>query len=889
MTTVAPPLRRGGSRFASVQALEDVSTVGVAGGKAFALGRAMRAGIKVPQGFAIATSAFDEHLVRSALGQTIDALCASVGHIEQSKLARCATDISALVLESSLPTMLRDELFATAEAHLARGPVVVRSSAVGEDSGGESFAGQHDSVLHVSTLEHLELAVLRVWASCWSARALFYRLARGLPPGRMGVVVQQQVDARSAGVLFTDVGNGEMIVEYTSGLADALVSGSVDPNRISIDRRSRIVREHSTVNGVAVSGSVIAQLVDCAAALEHEFDAPQDVEWAVDPNDVVWIVQSRPITAPIVAPEAKRPTARRVSWSNANVNENFPAPISPFLYSIAAAGYTHYFRNLANAFGIARDRVRAMEPAFRQIIGVHGARMYYNLTSIHSIIRLAPFGKALSKSFDTFVGSDGSDVELESIEKRGALRQSLEIARIAVRTTRQFLFLSRRVTRFEARVDRFAEATHPDRLRAMSGTQLRDALRGFVDIRLNHWLDASLADVASMVCYGALERLLKNAYRDEGTAEHTALLKAIPDVVSGEPVRRLWTLSRRVRQDRELAQVFERDHTTILTALRSGATLADFARALDAYLNDWGFRCSEELMLTTPSFQEDPAPLIDMIRAYARLDAGSPDDALHEQERSRLAETERVTRDLSGRPMWRYFPLPTYAQVLRLILPWTHGAIRLRERARMKQALLYSRCRRIALAIGEMLASRGHLSARDDIFFLTVQEADDLLSGSAILPAATAATVALRRDAHAAAAALAPPDAFTLQEGEFLTARTSGGSIRDEPASLEMCGTPACAGRATGRATVLRNVTEAARLSQGDILVTRQTDPGWGPVFFLISGLVIERGGMLSHGAIIAREFGIPCVVGVRDAMNRIDDGSTIVVDADVGRVHVCA
>jgi pyruvate,water dikinase len=136
---------------------------------------------------------------------------------------------------------------------------------------------------------------------------------------------------------------------------------------------------------------------------------------------------------------------------------------------------------------------------------------------------------------------------------------------------------------------------------------------------------------------------------------------------------------------------------------------------------------------------------------------------------------------------------------------------------------------------------------------------------------------------------MVPPDAFILAEGEYFDAGTSEDSTRDGEASPEMRGTPACAGRATGRATVLRDVTEAARLSQGDILVTRQTDPGWGPVFFLISGLVIERGGMLSHGAIIAREFGIPCVVGVRDAMNRIDDGATITVDADAGVVHVRA
>jgi phosphohistidine swiveling domain-containing protein len=876
MTTVGPV--SSGARL--VRPLRDESDVKIVGGKASALGRAMRAGLRVPAGFAITTAAFDDHLDRLRLRGTIDALCAQLDSRDHAGMVRISNDIRSLIVETHLSEDLREELFASADDLLACGMVVVRSSAIGEDSRDQSFAGQLDSILHVSTLARLEEAVLECWASFWSARALFYRAARDAKPSGMGVVVQQQVEARSAGVLFTDAGAGDILVEYANGLADALVSGAVEPNRISIDRRTRTIRGHSMAGGADRMGDrVIAKLVDSAIDLEREFAGPQDVEWAVDDDERVWIVQSRPITAPILPPGLVSSGARRISWSNANVNENFPGPISPFLYSIAAPGYTSYFRNLAHAFGISRARIRAMEPSFRQIIGVHGARMYYNLTAIHSILRLAPFGRDLSKSFDTFVGSDGSNVELESLDRRSKARQMLEVTRIALRTTGQYLRLPRRIERFESTVDQLAAATHPTRLADMSGVQLRDALRSFVDIRCNQWVDASLADCAAMVCYGALERLLRLLKSGNGgSAEHTALLKAIPDVISGEPVRRLWALSRTVRGDKKLASLFANENSSVILAtIRDDVSFGPFARELDAYLEEWGFRCSEELMLTSPSFQEDPEPLLDMIRAYARLDAGSPDDALRDQEASRLDATRRVMRELG----WK-------GAMLRVVLPWTHAAIRFRERARMKQALLYSRCRRIALAIGECLVARGTLSARGDVFFLTVHEIDELLSGSAMLPDVTRATVALRRRAHEKAGALTVPDAFTLGEGEYFDGDGPALSSVCEDIELELRGTPACTGRVTGRATVLRDVTEAARLSQGDILVTRQTDPGWGPVFFLISGLVIERGGMLSHGAIIAREFGIPCVVGVRNAMTRIEDGTMITVDADAGVIHVC-
>jgi pyruvate,water dikinase len=272
------------------------------------------------------------------------------------------------------------------------------------------------------------------------------------------------------------------------------------------------------------------------------------------------------------------------------------------------------------------------------------------------------------------------------------------------------------------------------------------------------------------------------------------------------------------------------------------------------------------------------------------MDGDSPADAVRAQAAAREAETERVLRDLS-------FP---HASLLRVLLPWTHAAIRFRERARLKQALLYSRCRRIALALGNELARRGMIATRDDVFFLTATELIELSRGGAMLPRSVRDVIAVRRAEHERLSSLTPPDAFTLGEGEYFNEPswapdTRGQAPADSDSGIcssamldsDLTGTAACGGKATGRATILTSVTESDRLSKGDILVTKQTDPGWGPVFFLITGLVIERGGMLSHGAIIAREFGIPCVVGVRNAMERIPSGATITVDGDRGAVDV--
>ncbi|MES2179657.1 MAG: PEP/pyruvate-binding domain-containing protein [Gemmatimonadota bacterium] len=878
--------------LASLDTSLDVTLVG---GKAHTLGRLMRRGVRVPEGFVLRCEALERHLEHAGIAGDIRSRCAGRDFIRAEDRAQASAEIRRLVCGASLPDDVQEALLAHARPLLERGSVVVRSSAVGEDSAAASFAGQLDSILHVTDDESLQCAVLACWASFWSERALFYRSARGIQPGGMGVIVQEQVHAHAAGVMFTDGGDGALLVEYAAGLGDALVAGAVDPARIRIDRKTGAVTSSGeqipAADIVVLSTKGIASLIDAARRIERELGSKQDVEWVMNSANELFVVQSRPITASLAAPPAQCDTAPVVVWSNANVNENFPAPISPLLYSVASTGYTHYFRNLGRALGVSPRRLRAMEPAFAQIIGVHAGRMYYNLTNIHAVIRLAPFGDALASSFDTFVGARGQDSGQHAPSRDGRFRRLVEICVVAARSTWNYLTIERRIRSFERDVDEFAARSHPAQLGTLDLAGLRQLLSDFMSIRCHRWTDASLADLAAMVCYGLLQRLIARAYPDGVGVAHTSLLKAIPRVVSNEPVHRLWELSRFIRANPPLADLVEHEEpAAVLRTITVDARFTDFRIAFDRYLEEWGFRCSSELMLTTPSFQEQPAPVIAMLRAYAKLDAESPLEAMARQSAEREVETMRAMATLAAQRI-RVIPWMTWASVLRVLLPWTHAAIRYRERARLKQALLYSRLRGVALGIGDHLVRRDLLATRDDVFWFTMAELQELAAGGAMFPHEARALAALRSQAHAAFADASPPDSFILSDGGYLAAggvAASDAVVHDHAeGESTLRGTTACAGNVTGRAAVLRDVAEAERLVAGDILVTRQTDPGWGPVFFLISGLVIERGGMLSHGAILAREFGIPCVVGVRNATAVIPDGAQITVDADKERVHV--
>jgi pyruvate,water dikinase len=383
-----------------------------------------------------------------------------------------------------------------------------------------------------------------------------------------------------------------------------------------------------------------------------------------------------------------------------------------------------------------------------------------------------------------------------------------------------------------------------------------------------------------MVTYAALKIFLRRTLPSEDQeALHNTLLKALPDLVSGRPAVELWTLSRTIRSNDRLARLFASgDADAIVAAIRREPEHAAFRQALDEYLETWGFRCSAELMLTVPSFQENPAALVPLLRAYAQCDGESPEQQLARQRDERIRETRRIVRRLGI----------ARGLVLRILLRWTQRSIQLRERARLKQALLYSRLRRIALTVGTQLVADGRLDAHDDVFMLTIGELEELLAGGAMFPEDTRAMATLRRTAHRYFGDSRPPDTLVLPYGAYVTA-DQGASTGVGSQGHELSGTSACGGRSTGRATVLADVSEAHKLSTGDILVTRQTDPGWGPVFPLISGLVMERGGMLSHGAIIAREFGIPSVVGVSDATRLIPSGSLVCLDGDRGVVRLVA
>lgn len=866
------------------------------GGKAHSLQRMIAAGWRVPAGFVVTTAAFP-------------------------------AAISAAI-PPALVVAVREALESLGTSQ----SLAVRSSAVGEDSREAAYAGLLETRLQVPpTLDDVLAAILVCWRSYHSPRVLEYQRARGTTLRGMAVIIQQMAQGKFSGVMFTrhpaptreQAAANSLLIEYCQGLGDQLVSGQVTPQSLSVERTpgntpAERPRDRAECASELPAG-VVETLVGAADALELLFGGPQDVEWTCDADGNVDWLQSRPVTV-IAARNEDRPakTSRRgprQRWTNANLNENYPDPVSPLLASLAPQCYYHYFRNLGLALGVSPRRVAGVESELRSLVGTHGGRLYYNLSHIERVLAAAPFGEWLQSAFLDFIGAAHEKPANDDTQADGGLmdspngrssfasrcRDGFETARIAWRAVRLVRSLEPRIAAFERDVRTYAADAHPRRLPTSADDELRALWQRFAEIRFQRWLPGSIADAASMVSYALLKRTLRREFPDdEHGALHNGLLRGLRDVVSAKSAESLWEISRQVRANPAWMRWLESPSSSAdkVETLATDPALAPLRDQLDDWLEQWGFRCSGELLLTIPSYQEQPETVVELLRTYVASEQESPAARLERQSRLRQEETDRVLSILRTRRRIKSLPWPSRAVGVRRLISATQRAIVCRERARLQQALLYQRLRRLVLELGRRWTARSIVAAPEDLFFLTWQEVESLLSGDSSLGETAQTLVQARRAQWERDRTLHPPENLVFRPGETWPAwndspsavagtaprRSSAADVGAEGAIQR--GIAACSGVVEGRACVMEDVRQVDRLQPGDILVVRQTDPGWATVFPLVRGLVMERGGMLSHGAILAREYGLPTVVGIADATTRYADAPRIRVDGNRGEVQ---
>jgi pyruvate,water dikinase len=874
------------------------------GGKAANLGELTRAGLPVPAGFCLTTLAYRRAMAPAGLEDVRSALTAAAPE-DLPALSALAGKARRLVLGADVPPDIADAVrdgYATLGTDVA---VAVRSSATAEDLAFASFAGQQDTFLNVVGADAVLAAVRQCWASLWTDRAVSYRAAQGIDPSSvsLAVVVQRMVDAAVAGVLFTanpvTGRRPETVIDASPGLGEAVVSGAVNPDHFVVDGATqRILERRVGDKGLVIrpmpgggterveqvgAGSVpclnetqLVALELLGRRAELHFGSPQDIEWAIDGDGAMWLTQSRPITTLYPLPE-RPPTGEgpRV-YLCFSLAQGLTRPLTP----MGLAGFRLLASSVARAAHFEVPEPRNGPSPYAQA----GQRIFFDLTAA---VRSKTGRAIVPRVFDVMEARSATVLRRLFADPRFSVtstspwRLVRHIAPAAAHA-RVPESLFRALVRPEAalrRVERFG-----DKLRASlvlpAGSTPAQRLNHAEHI-LSQELFSVVPHVLPLPALGfallAVAGRLAGGQREPG--ELQAVLRGLPNNVTTEMDLELWALAASIRKHSDSTAVFaDFALPELARRYRSGELPAVVQSGLEAFLGRYGHRAVAEIDLGMPRWSDDPTHLLGVLANYLRLDspAQAPDRQFRKAAREAEAHVERLVAAARGRSRLR-------AMLVQGALRRARMFAGLRELPKYFIVEALAAVREQLAAVGAELAKAGRIDAPEDVFFLDLAEAHRGLNGTRLQ-----GVVQQRRKAYETELGRRHIPRVLLSDGTEPEALQSGPANSDGgqhgAAAGVLSGTPASAGTVTGRARVILD-PQGAHLEPGEILVAPSTDPGWTPLFLTAGGLVMEMGGPNSHGAVVAREYGIPAVVGVPDATSRIATGHSITVDGAAGTV----
>ncbi len=876
----------------------------LAGGKGANLGELIGAGLPVPPGFCITTVAYEILAAEAGLGAILDAYnalgCGNSGHLAEAA-RKC-------LLDASIPTSV---VQAITEAYRVLGegspiPVAVRSSATAEDVPFASFAGQQETYLNTVGIEAVLDAVRRCFASLWTDRAVSYRASLGIDQRsvRLAVVVQRMIEAAVSGVLFTanplTGKRRQAVIDANPGLGEAVVSGATNPDHFVVNTATaeivklRLGDKRVIIRGIegggitrteskdgsgeaCLSDEQVRALAALGAQVEAHYGVPQDTEWAIDPSGKLWLVQSRPITTlyplPDNAPDADE--VLRVYFS-LNVFQGVYRPFTPMGIVLLRL----FGSSIAELFHLApRDLLRGPS-----LLVEAGGRLFIDVTSAlrtavgrKFLLGAAQIAEARSAALFQQLTTDPR-LSLVPTPRRHLLRAVASLlaeTRAPIYIMQALLWPStvhKRMAQIRAWLQLLNDesAVVPAQDSANLADQVTALPQLFAD-RMKRVLRVIPPVMASgLGSYALSGKLLKDIATPD---EMQTVLRGLPHNPTTEMDLELWALTSQIQADVVAAQaVGETPPERLAQQYREGTLPPTLQSGLREFLHAYGHRGVAEIDLGLPRWSEDPTHILGVLANYLQLK--DPELAPNVQFHRGAQEAEAMVATLTRRARRKGW---LRGLLVGFFLKRTRALVGFREMPKFCIILLMASLRRALCSIGKAMEQDGWLEHTEDIFFLTFTEAGAALTGEDIRQ-----VVRERRASYDHEAQRRHIPRVLLSDGTEPTVA--------EPLGLEaratLKGSPASPGTVTAQARVVLDPT-GARLEPGEVLVAPSTDPGWTPLFLTAGGLVMEMGGAMSHGAVVAREYGIPAVVGVAGATERITTGQHITVDGAAGTVII--
>ncbi|MCI0395276.1 MAG: phosphoenolpyruvate synthase [Chloroflexi bacterium] len=861
----------------------------VVGGKGANLGEMARAGFPVPPGFCLTTAAFGRFIAQAGA----DWLYGRLDQVQADDLEtvrQIGQEIRDRLQQMAVPGDVAAAVLATWRGQGEQHAYAVRSSATAEDLPGASFAGQQDTYLNVCGQAALLEAVRNCWASLFTDRAILYRLQNGFAHRdvQLAVVVQRMVLPDISGILFTadPVTNhrGLATIDASYGLGEALVAGLVSADLYKVDKRRWEVVEvqvrdkQLAVRPVPGGGTVQEEvpgdlrqtrvlpdeqavaLAQMGARIEQHYGRPQDIEWAIE-DEAITILQTRPITSLFPLPEPRPEDDALHVYASFNHAQVMTDPMPPMAHSI--------WRTLFPFGKIPPD-------GYSSVMLPAAGRLYIDITSL---LHNPHIGRRIPQVFtvgDPLIADGLQQIigRAEFKERAAKPVKTRAIARFMLPVLLRIgalLWLRRPeggVPAVSALIGRIEQAARAQLAAAAPGLPRLQTGQQLLDRVFLGWVGHLIPYIATGVMARVLLARLTRGCADP--ADLASIQRGLSGNVTTEMDLQVGDLADVARQSPSVAAwLLAQDGGP--AALPGGP---EFWQAWQRFLQTYGMRCPGEIDISRPRWRDDPRSLLQVIRGNLQTGEMGGHRRHHQQLAAEgLAAGERLVQVAR-----RGFLGPIRARLVQRLVRVARGYLPVREHPKFLFIRLLGHIREIIVETADSLVAAGRLDHRDDVWYLELPELIQALEN----PAEELRPRIRQRQAEMARYRRLRPPRVITSDGEIPAVGYAG---RDVPAGA-LPGSPVSAGVVEGLAHVVHDPTQEI-LAKGEILVAPFTDPGWTPLFINAAGLVMEVGGLMTHGSVVAREYGIPAVVGVVEATSHIHTGQRIRVHGDKGYVEL--
>ena len=767
----------------------------------------------------------------------------------------------------------------------------VRSSAGNEDSAENSFAGQFETFLYVKKSEILN-KILDVYMSAFSERIETYRKENNIEEIMVpSVIVQRMVNSEKSGVAFganpVNSNIKQIVISAVYGLGSGLVDGIATADTYTIENEKiekNIAKKdycHVLENGKVVQREVEdkireKQVVDSKQIIEIKelvkkasefFGRFQDIEWAYEGNNL-YLLQSRPITTLSRNKEGKINV-----FDNSNIVESYGGITTPLTFSFIRMVYENVYIELCKIFNVKKEKIEMNSQMFKNMLALIDGRVYYNLYGWYGLLSMFP-GLGNNKKFmEQMMGVKESLPDDLFPVPEATFKDKIGLINTGWGLVKGFFKIRNMTDKF---YDRLNDALEDKDIGNMDLYELHDYYYELEKKLLHKWDAPLVNDFLAMIFYGQLREKCKSLFKEEGDLIHNDLLCNEGGIISSEPAKRIKEMAKIVKEDDDLLNLLEsKDNIQIQKELPK---YKKFNKLLNEYLDKFADRCLEELKLETLTLRDNPSNLYSSIATFARRLKTTQVEEIDERKNRENAE-RKVKEKLRFKPVDK--------AKFKFILKNARFTVKNRENLRFERTRLFGRVRELFLRIGFILTSMNVIEQKRDIFYLEVDEILFYIDGKSTTNNLKK-LINIRKEQYMKYHQMLPDERFysygAVNIGNDFKKEKMVYSTKES--KLELKGIGASPGIVTGRVRVIKDPTNA-KLEQGEILVAEFTDPGWIMLFPAASGILVERGSLLSHSAIVSRELGIPAVVGITGLIDSLKDGDIVELNGTTGEVKV--